>query len=55
LKKKEQAAEADVAMSGEDIEVLMAYYENNTSHIEVGYLIQVVRFMYVLKKSCSTP
>jgi len=36
LKKKGQAAEADAAISGvEDIEVLMTFYEENTSQGKV--------------------
>ena len=46
MKKKEQAAEADVAMSGKDIEVLMAYYENNTSH-DRGWIFDSGSTIYV--------
>ena len=53
LKKKEQAAEADVASGVEDTKILMASYEDNTSQDKTGYLIQIVRFMYILRKSCS--
>jgi len=54
--KKEQAAEADVTLSGvEDTEVLMAFYENNTFQDKFWIFDSVIRFMYVLKKSCSTP
>ena len=50
LKKKGQAAEANVASDVEDTEILMASYKDNTSQGKTGYLIQVERFMYIPKK-----
>ena len=56
MKKKGQAVEAGVALSDlEKTKVLMASNEDNTSQGKAEYLIQVVRFMYVPKKSYSTP
>jgi len=50
LKKKGQAAEADVASDMEDTEILMASYKDNTSQGKTRYLIQVERFMYIPRK-----
>jgi len=56
IKKKGQAAEAGVALSGvEDTEVLIASTWITILKVKAGYLIRVVQFMYVPKKSCSTP
>ena len=52
LKKKRQVVEADIALSSlEEIEVLMASKE--LLKVKTGYLIQVVRFMYIFRKSYS--
>ena len=45
--------EADVANGVEDTEILMASYKDNFLKVNTGYLIQVVRFIYVPRKSCS--
>jgi len=43
LRKKGQAAEVDVAISGvEDTKVLMAFYEKILLKIKAGYLIRIV-------------
>ena len=55
LKKKGQAAEADVASGVENTEILMALTKTTLLKVKAGYLIQIVQFMYILKRSCSTP
>jgi len=52
LKKKGQPAEAD-KISGVDTEVLITSYIEDK--VKAGYLILVVRFMYVFRRSCLTP